>query len=70
MVDIANARSILWEDAVDVEFDDGLSFLEPHRATRKANGIGLETATASSSTTTTARRPKSPGPSSGVASQI
>ena len=28
-----------WEDAFDVEFDDGLAFLEPHRTIRKANRI-------------------------------
>ncbi len=28
-----------WEDAFEVEFDDGLSFLEPHKTIRKANKI-------------------------------
>jgi hypothetical protein len=28
-----------WEDAFDVQFDDGLSFLEPHKTIRKANKI-------------------------------
>ena len=28
-----------WEDAFAVEFDDGLSFLEPHSTIRKANKI-------------------------------
>ena len=28
-----------WEDAFAVEFDDGLSFLEPHKNIRKANNI-------------------------------
>jgi hypothetical protein len=28
-----------WEDAFGVEFEDGLSFLEPHSAIRKANRI-------------------------------
>ena len=42
MVDIAHARYLSWEDAFDVEFDDGLSFLEPHRTIRKANGIARE----------------------------
>lgn len=28
-----------WEDAFEVEFDDGLSFLEPHRTIRTANKI-------------------------------
>ena len=30
------------QHAFDVEFDDGLSFLEPHRTIRKANGIARE----------------------------
>jgi len=28
-----------WEDAFDVEFEDGLSFLEPHQIIRHANKI-------------------------------
>ncbi len=28
-----------WEDAFDVEFDDGLAFLEPHKTIRKASKI-------------------------------
>ena len=28
-----------WEDAFEVEFEDGLSFLEPHKTIRKANRI-------------------------------
>ena len=39
MVDLAHVRYLSWEDAFDVEFEDGLSFLEPHRTIRKANGI-------------------------------
>lgn len=39
MVRIKSVRYLAWEDAFDVEFDDGLSFLEPHRAIRKANKI-------------------------------
>ncbi len=31
----------LRQDAFDVEFDDGLSFLEPHKTIRKANKISL-----------------------------
>ncbi|MEZ5406047.1 MAG: hypothetical protein R3F23_07725 [Verrucomicrobiia bacterium] len=38
-VDIAHVRYLLWEDAFDVEFKDGLSFLEPHSTIRKANKI-------------------------------
>jgi hypothetical protein len=36
---VKHARYLDWEDAFDVEFDDGLSFLEPHRTIRKANKI-------------------------------
>lgn len=28
-----------WEDALEVEFEDGLSFLEPHSSIRKASAI-------------------------------
>jgi hypothetical protein len=31
-----------WEDAFAVEFDDRLSFLEPHRTIRKANRISAK----------------------------
>ena len=31
-----------WEDAFDVEFDDGLAFLEPHKTIRKANKIAAK----------------------------
>ena len=36
---IRNARYLGWEDAFDVEFEDGLCFLEPHRGIRQANRI-------------------------------
>lgn len=39
MVRIKAVRYLAWEDAFDVEFEDGLSFLEPHRTVRKANRI-------------------------------
>jgi len=39
---IKHARYLDWEDAFDVEFDDGLSFLEAHKAIRKANKISPE----------------------------
>ena len=39
MVRIKSVRYLVWEDAFDVEFDDGLSFLEPHKTIRKANRI-------------------------------
>ena len=36
---VKNARYLSWEDAFEVEFEDGLCFLEPHSAIRKANRI-------------------------------
>jgi hypothetical protein len=36
---IRHARYLGWEDAFDVEFEDGLCFLEDHAAIRKANRI-------------------------------
>ena len=33
------ARYLGWEDAFEVEFEDGLCFLEPHSTIRKANRI-------------------------------
>ena len=39
---IKHARFLGWEDAFDVEFDDGLCFLEPHAVVRKANRISTK----------------------------
>src|SRR4051794_22700954 len=36
---LKNVTYLQWEDAFAVEFDDGLSFLEPHRTIRKSNKI-------------------------------
>jgi len=36
---IRNVRYLQWEDAFEVDFEDGLSFLEPHKTIRKANKI-------------------------------
>jgi hypothetical protein len=36
---VRNVSYKQWEDAFDVQFDDGLSFLESHRSIRKANKI-------------------------------
>jgi hypothetical protein len=36
---VKHARYLDWENAFDVEFDDGLSFLEPHETIKKANKI-------------------------------
>src|SRR6266699_2211317 len=39
MVDITAVRYLAWEDAFEVDFEDGLTFLEPHQTIRKANRI-------------------------------
>ena len=39
MVDLTGVRYLAWEDAFEAEFEDGLSFLEPHATSRKANKI-------------------------------
>jgi len=39
---VKHARYLDWEDAFDVEFDDGLSFLEPHKTIKKANKISAD----------------------------
>jgi hypothetical protein len=39
MVSITHVRYLTWEDAFDVEFEDGLSFLEPHETVRRANRV-------------------------------
>jgi hypothetical protein len=36
---LKNVSYLQWEDAFAVEFEDGLSFLEPHTTIRKANKI-------------------------------
>lgn len=36
---IRHARYLGWEDAFEVEFEDGLCFLEPHELVRRANRI-------------------------------
>jgi hypothetical protein len=36
---VRNARYLGWEDAFDVQFEDGLCFLEPNATIRKANRI-------------------------------
>ncbi|MEQ1933886.1 MAG: hypothetical protein ABL962_08405 [Fimbriimonadaceae bacterium] len=38
-VRLRNVRCLQWEDAFDVDFEDGVSFLEPHATIRKANKI-------------------------------
>jgi hypothetical protein len=39
MVEIAHVSYLSWEDAFSVEFEDGLSFLEPHKTIRQAAEI-------------------------------
>jgi len=39
MVRVTGAKYLVWEDAFEVDFEDGLSFLELHRTIRKANHI-------------------------------
>jgi len=39
---VRHARYLGWEDAFEVEFEDGLCFLEPHEAIRKANRISVK----------------------------
>jgi len=36
---ICHARYLAWQDAFEVEFNDGLCFLEDHESIRKANNI-------------------------------
>jgi hypothetical protein len=39
MVDLTAVRYLAWKDAFEVDFKDGLTFLEPHSTIRKANRI-------------------------------
>lgn len=36
---VKNVRYLSWEDAFEVEFEDGLCILEPHATIRRANKI-------------------------------
>ena len=36
---VKNVRYLSWEDALDVEFEDGRCILEPHATIRRANKI-------------------------------
>lgn len=42
MVRITGAKYLSWEDGFEVDFEDGLSFLESHRTIRKANKISAD----------------------------
>ena len=39
---VKNVRYLSWEDAFDVEFEDGLCILEPHANIRRANKISAK----------------------------
>jgi len=39
MVDLTAVRYLAWKDAFEVDFEDGLTFLEPHATIRRANKI-------------------------------
>jgi hypothetical protein len=36
---LRNARYLTWRDAFEVEFEDGIAFLETHQSIRRANKI-------------------------------
>ena len=42
MVDLTSVHYLAWEDAFEVDFADGLTFLEPHSTVRKANRISAK----------------------------
>ena len=42
MVDLIAVRYLAWEDAFEADFEDGLTFLEPHPTIRKANKIAAK----------------------------
>jgi hypothetical protein len=42
MVDLTAVRYLACEDAFEVDFEDGLTFLEPHSTIRKANKISAK----------------------------
>jgi hypothetical protein len=39
MVRVTGAKFLVWEDAFEVDFEDGLTFLELHESVRRANKI-------------------------------
>jgi len=39
MVRVTGAKFLVWENAFEVDFEDGLTFLEPHESVRRANKI-------------------------------
>lgn len=43
MLRVSGAKYLAWEDAFEVDFEDGLTFLEPHDTIRRANKISSKT---------------------------
>lgn len=41
-VKLTGARYLTWKDAFQVDFEDGIAFLEPHKTIRKANRISAK----------------------------
>jgi hypothetical protein len=39
MIELTAVRYLAWEDAFEIDFADGLTFLEPHSTIRKANRV-------------------------------
>jgi hypothetical protein len=42
MVGLTGVRYLAWEDVFEVDFEHGLTFLEPHPTIRKANKISTK----------------------------
>ena len=42
MVNLTAVRYLAWEDTFEVDFEDGMTFLEPHATIRKANKIAAK----------------------------
>ena len=42
MVSLAGVRYLTWKDAFQVDFEDGIAFLEPHKTILKANRISTK----------------------------
>ncbi|SRR6266446_7629581 len=43
MLRVTGAKYLAWEDAVEVDFEDGLTFRESHETIRRANKIAAKT---------------------------
>jgi len=51
MVRVTGAKFLVWENAFEVDFEDGLTFLEPHESVRRANKFLREPSRCESSST-------------------